>query len=111
MAAYAYTFATKFRKSIRIGENLSIIAGTIDVTNYNSTTKPEITEITKKFKSTLAVVFDGLSDAGFAANWDDTSVKCWAPTQQTASVGDRAGAEAATDTDCGQFEFIAIGFH
>lgn len=78
MAAYAATVTTNFRKSIRIGENLSLIAGTVDITNYN-TTLAAIANITKHFKSVLAVILSPVSDNGYSGAWvaASSSIKCF----------------------------------
>ena len=111
MAAYAATVAFDTRASVRIpGTRLSVLYGTINITNYN-TTPTEITAITSRFRGTPRVMLGGFTDSFHAVFWDNTlkSVKAAFPTQQTASAGNRAGVEATTDTDVGLVEFMAIG--
>ena len=86
MAAYATTTTIAHRRPIKIGEDLAVLAGTIDVTNYNSTLA-EITAISKKFKTVLAVVVGGVSSNGYLGTWvaADKAVKCFYPSKALAA--------------------------
>lgn len=110
MAAYAYTHTSKLRKGIKIGPNLTLRAGRVNITNYN-TTLAAITEIQKSFASLVAVVPTGVSSLGHLIEWvaASNSFKAWFPTQQTAGTGNRVGVEVTTDTNVGAFDYIAIG--
>lgn len=108
MAAYAYSVTSDMRKVAKLGDvvGYAMYAGQVNITNYNATTKPEITEISDKFKSVIAVTF-ACSDSGQVFRWDavNNTIECFAS-------GGTAGvplAEEATDTDCGEASFIAMG--
>ena len=111
MAAYAATVTIQGKKAWRTGPgSFGILRGTVNVTNYN-TTLAEITGISKKFRDTPTVILNSISSLGHCGEWvaASKSIKCWFPTQQTGGAGNRAGIEAATDTNIGVFSFIAIG--
>lgn len=109
MAAYAATVTLNTRVSHRLIPGLRIIAGTINVTNYNQAVA-EITDITKHFRKDPTVILGGVSSGGFVVNWDtsDKGVKAWNPTDETGTPGDRVAAEAANDATVGTVSFIAI---
>lgn len=110
MAAYAATVTLNTRVSHRLVPGLRIVAGEINITNYN-TTVAEITDITKHFRNTPTVILGGVSSGGYVVNWDtsDKGVKAWYPTDETGVNADRVAAEAATDDTVGTVSFIAIG--
>lgn len=118
MAAYAATITSLMTKAVKIDSvvGIGIFAGRCDLTNYN-TTAAEITAITGKFKSLIAVKADGLSDNGYLVFWHPTDKAFHAhyPTNAsdqtpTADIAAAAAAEVANDVDIGAFDFIAIGF-
>jgi len=86
-----------------IGTGFSILCGTLDITNYNSTTV-EITDITKHFRAKPTVIFD-ISDNGYWFGWNASTghVKVW----QNASSG--ACTECDDEEDAGKANFIAVG--
>lgn len=102
MAAYAYTHTSKLRKGIKCAPNLTLHAGSVNVTNYNST-NATITEITGKFKQIVAVVPTGPTTLGYFLTWTGTSFKAWRALTAAAST------EAPNDTNVGACDFIAIG--
>lgn len=110
MAAYASTVTATLNKTAKLGDitGLGIFTGKLNVTNYNSSTKPEITDITGKFRTVLSVLFS-VSDNGHVFEWvaSTGAVKVWHGDYSNASDGPLV--EAATDTDVGEAEFIAIG--
>ena len=101
MAAYASTttFVVDSARKIDMVLGIGILVGTLNITNYNATTQPELTDITGKFKSILSVTFSA-SDKGHGFECDLASgkVQVWAGT-----------TEAVTDVDAGQANFIVIG--
>lgn len=108
MAAYASTTTSLLRRAVPLGDvtGVAMYAGDFNLTNYNATTKPEITDITGKFKQVLSVTF-AVSDSGYVFRWDNAN-----GTVEAFSSGGTAGAalaEEATDTDVGSASFIAIG--
>ena len=111
MAAYAYNFALdQGRGPIRFhGSRRGLLSGDINIGNYNQTLA-EITAITRYFRRIERVILNAGSN-GFIARWDATakSIKIYAPTQETNVNANRAGAEAANDTNAGTFDFYAVG--
>ena len=116
MAAYASTVTAVMKRAVKIDQVLGIgmFVGECNITNYN-TTLAEITDISKKFKSVLAVVA-AVSDSGFLFEWIDAtkSFKAVTPTNvsdqtPTADIAAAGAAEAATDVDVGSAHFIAYG--
>ena len=103
MAAYASTVTLLDRKPTPIGNGLSMLRGTVDVTNYNST-RVAITDITKYFRDTDGphVMLGGASDNGYMVAWETSSVKAW--DHLDTGVG-----EVADDTDIGAVTFVATG--
>lgn len=82
MAAYAATVTLDHRRPYKIGNDLRLIRGTVDITNYN-TTLAEITDITKKFvNSDVNVILGGLTDNGYLVAWvvASKSIKAWYPS-------------------------------
>jgi len=75
MGAYAETTTFDLPRVEKISNNLGIISGECDLTNYN-TTGAEITDLTGKFKSILRVICDGMSKNGFIPRWNATD-KCF----------------------------------
>jgi len=133
MAEYSASTTDDLPRTERISENLGIMTGEVDIDNYN-TTLAEITSITSKFESVLAVVVDGLSTNGYVVKWDrsNKSFKCFNPTNidtSSGTVADALGwasggafvsansghteaataAEAATDDTIGKVNFVAFG--
>lgn len=110
MAAYAYTVTSLMRRVAKLGDvtGFAVYAGTVDVTNYNSTTQPTITEIKDKFKDIIAVVFD-VSDNGHIFEWDLANDTVIARYFDYDAVADGAAIEVATDVDAGAANFIAFG--
>ena len=103
MAAFAYTHTSKLRKGIKIGPNLTIKAGSINLTNYNSA-RVAIAEIVGAFKVLVAVIPAGSSSNGYFPSWDGTnSFKAWRALTAAAST------EAPNDTNIGTFDYVAIG--
>lgn len=105
MAAYASTTVSPLRKPLKIATGIEIYYGTVDVTNYNSTST-EITAITGQFRTDPVVVISGISDNGFGCRWDATDKSIHAHNFPT-SIG--AATEVANDTDVGVVHFIAVG--
>ncbi len=110
MAAYAYTVTKVQRRVARLNEvvGIAVLTGKINVTNYNSTTKPEVTEISKQFKDVMACVL-GVSDSGYLFEYIDSTGAVKAYHFDYDAVADGAAIEAATDTDVGEAQFIAVG--
>ena len=110
MAAYASTatFTQLYADKFGGVNGLAVLTGKLNVTNYNSTTKPEITAITGKFKTVFSVLF-GVSDNGHIFEFDPATgaVKVWHGDYTNASDGPLV--EAVTDTDVGEAQFVAIG--
>lgn len=109
MAAYAATVVIKSRYHEKIGiGKIGMIRGTIDVTNYNQTTAP-ITAITKHFRDEPTVIISSISTLGYGGTWLDSttdSVKCW---NYNYDASDGPAQQAASDTNCGVFDFVAFG--
>lgn len=87
MSAYAATIVTPMYRPLKIGNDLILFRGTVDVTNYN-TTVAEITGITGKFfDGEPTVVLGGISDNGYLVSWDptDKGIKAWYPTKTLAT--------------------------
>ena len=117
MAAYASAVTSAMRKAEKIGNNLGIFVGKLDVTNYNQTTVEE-TDITKHFlpsgvsgyaKGILACLFIS-SENGYVLGFDKNTGKIKAYYGDYDAVADGALIEVASDTDLGTFDFVAIGF-
>lgn len=109
MAAYAATVTLDLPKTKRIpGSGLGFMTGTVDVTNYNSTLAA-ITDITNRFKGSVTVLLNSISDNGYWGHWVDasSSVKCFIGDYSNASDG--PALEAPDDTDIGAFHFVAFG--
>jgi len=107
MAAYAYSVDVDQDRANRLHDsNFAILSGSVNLTNYNATTKPEITEIAGKFRRVTRVVFS-ISDGGYAFEWDDDNNTIVA--YSSGGTSGAALAEEATDTDVGKANFIAIG--
>lgn len=106
MAAYAATVTSLMNKAVKIDSvvGIGIFAGKCDITNYN-TTLAEITAISKKFKSIIAVV-GGTTQGGEWVEWLDAnnSFKAYISNAVTGIT-----EEVAVDVDVGEFDFIAIG--
>jgi hypothetical protein len=56
----------------RISQDLAVITGVADLTSYNAT-HAEVTPITGKFKTTLAVLAGSLTDNGHVVYWNRTT--------------------------------------
>lgn len=106
MAAYASTttYVMKYPEKIGAGQGLAVIAGRCNITNYNQTLA-EITAITGKFKSILAVIA-GATDTGYLLEWVPASkaFKAWT-FEDTGNVP----VQVASDIDIGEAYFVAIG--
>ena len=103
MAVYAATVSSKMRHATKLlqGGRMAIFAGTVTISNYNQTLV-EITAITKKFKSVVAVI-SGASSAGNPMTWVNASGAFKAYVSST-------GAEVANDVaTVGTVNFVAIG--
>ncbi len=81
MANYAAAVTTPMVQVERVSRSLGVIAGKVNVSNYN-TTLLEITGITRYFrnsavagftKGTIAVVSEGFSSNGYLVRWDNTT--------------------------------------
>lgn len=105
MAAYAYTATLDTPVAKRIeNHGFRFLTGKLNITNYNATTKVDVTEITGAFKDLQTVIF-GTSDVGFGFQIDISNgeVTAWKATAAGGTV------EAATDDDAGEAHFIAFG--
>lgn len=111
MAAYAYTATLIQDRAARLHENvgLALLSGKINVTNYNATTKPVVTEISGRFGTVTAVTFSGCSDSGHVFRWDDANNKIECFYADYDAVADGALIECPDDVDAGECSFIAIG--
>lgn len=109
MAAYAATVTSLLDRGRKIDQvtGIGMFAGECNVSNYN-TTLAEITGITGKFKTVIAVVA-GTSDEGYIFEWVDASGAFKAYTFDYDAIADGPAIEAAIDTDVGSAHFIAIG--
>jgi hypothetical protein len=111
MAAYAATVVSPLRKPLKLfakDPGVEIYYGTVDITNYN-TTSAEITAITGKFRSAPVVIVSGVSDNGYGCRWDATDKSIHAYTYDYDAGADGAAIEASNDTDIGVVHFIAVG--
>lgn len=85
MAAYAATVSSLMQRAVKVDQvvGVGVYAGNCNLSNYNSTLA-EITAITKKFQSVVAVVAEGVSDTGYLIKWDATSkaFKAYYPAPQ-----------------------------
>ena len=116
MAAYASTVTSTMKRAVKIDQVLGIglFVGEVNITNYNPTLA-EITGISKKFKSVLAVVC-ACSDLGYLFEWVDASksLKVFAPSQIKVRTGSTAVADATTgalleDSAAAEGTFRAMG--
>jgi len=106
MAAYASAVTLHTPKAERISRNLGMIAGNIDITNYNSTTTEE-TDITRYFKNSSQVGLEkGIlslsvtsSEKGYVLGFDKTTGKFIAYSPGALAIGDIALATGDTYTD------------
>lgn len=106
MAAYASTVTLHTNGAERISRNLGIVAGQINITNYNSTTTEE-TDITRNFvasgqsgltKGILSLQITG-SENGYVANFDKTTGKFKLYTVGGNAIGTAALSTSDTYTD------------
>ncbi len=104
MAAYAATVTSSLLKTLKIDDTLGIgvYVGKCDITNYNQT-NAEITGITGKFKTVLAVIA-GATDLGYLLEWKTNTFKAW-----TFEDTNNVPVQVASDIDVGEGTFIAIG--
>lgn len=110
MADYACSITFDTPRPQRISRDLVLITGEANLTNYNtSQSSAEITDITGKFKSTMAVVADGFSEDGYGIYWDRGTKTFKAFYPNTGDSGDEAGSEVSNDVNVGKFNFVAIG--
>ncbi len=109
MAAYAAAVTSVMKRAVKLDaiEGIYMYAGQCDVTNYN-TSLVEITGITGKFGSIIAVIAQGSSDTGWVPQWVTASgaFKMW---EGNYDGSDGPLQQASNDDDTGAFEFIAIG--
>lgn len=104
--AWTETTTVDMPRPERISQNLGIITGSTDLTEYH-TTGVEITDITKYFKKVLSVVCDGMSDNLYITSWDETDSCFHAFSGAAAAAG--AFQEEASGTDIGVIKWVAIG--
>ena len=104
MAAYAYTatMSLKSPKALLGFPGLKAIMGSVDITNYNSTTPVEVTEISQAFKGPYVVIPVATEFPARNASWDYTAKSFILTVGST-------GSELATDQDGGVVHFIALG--
>ena len=106
MAAYAASVSSLMKRAVKIDAvmGIGIYAGRVNLTNYNSTLA-EITGITGKFKSMIAVV-PGVAEGGDWLEWVHASgaFKAYVSNATTGVT-----EEVAADVDVGEFDFVAIG--
>ena len=81
MAAYAATVASKMVRPKKIGEDMYIYAGTVDITNYHQTLAA-ITGISGKFRSLITVLLGSVSTSGYLGYWvvASNAIKCYYPS-------------------------------
>ena len=110
MAAYASAITSTLLKPARLGDvtGLGMWAGVMDLTNYNSTTKPAITGISGKFIKPVSVIFS-VSDLGFMFRYDLATNTVFAYYADYDAGADGGLIEAVTDLDCGAAHFQAFG--
>jgi len=97
------------KRAVKIDQvtGIGMFAGQVDVSNYN-TTLAEITGITGKFKSIIAVTTQGASDTGWVPQWV-TASKAFKMWEGNYDAADGPLQEASDDDDTGAFEFVAYG--
>lgn len=90
----------------RMSENLGIITGETDLSEYH-TTNEEITGITKMFKEVLCVICEGATKNAYVARWnrDDKSFACYSAE----ATDNLPFNEVASGIDVGEINWIAIG--
>lgn len=110
MAAYASTLTSTLKRAARFGDvtGLAMFGGILDITNYNVTTKPEITGISGKFRNVLSVVFS-VSDNGYIFRYDIATGTVFAYYGDNNNAADGPLIETVVDTDCGAAHFQAFG--
>lgn len=106
MALYAATVTSKMLHAVRVGK-FGILAGEVDITNYN-TTRIAITGISGKFKSIIGCVA-GPSDLGFMFEWIDVDNAFKAYLGDYNNAADGPLIEVGVDIDVGSAHFIAFG--
>ena len=110
MAAFAHTVTSLLIKPARFGDvtGLGLYGGVLDITNYNVSTKPAITEISGKFRNVVSVVF-GASDTGFVFRYDLATNTVFAYYGDYSNASDGVLIESVVDLDCGAAHFQAFG--
>lgn len=115
MADYASTVTLAMPRPQRLwGSGWGMLVGTIDITNYNSTTTEE-TGITKFFKAFTVggtslkcfLVCQSTTDNGYTLDFTPSTGTFKA--YREAGTGSAARSEAANDTDVGAAEFLCVG--
>ena len=90
MAAYAGTLTSLTRVVKKLGGSpgVGLVAGTFNLTNYNSTLA-EVTGITSEFRSAPNVVCSGVSSNGYLVKWDASgkAFKAFYPTKAITPAG------------------------
>ena len=106
MASYAATVTSTMKRAVKIDQvvGIGIFTGRVDLTNYN-TTLAAITDISKKFRSVIAVV-GGITEGGNWVEWVAAS-NAFKAYVSNATTG--ITEEVATDVDVGAFDFVAFG--
>ena len=107
MAAYDSTVTVDQISAEKSSRSNGLLSGSVDITNYNSTTTEE-TDITKMFRANPRVVF-GTTDNGFVLQWIKATGKIKAFYADYDAVADGALIEVADDVDVGAADFIAMG--
>lgn len=103
--AYEETTTIDYKTAERMSQNLAIVMGKTDITNYNQT-GVEITDITKYFKTLKRVFSDGASDNNYVIRWNTTD-KCFHAFK--CPNADSALSEVANGVDVGEVNWMAIG--
>ena len=106
--AYTATVTTDQRHPERIGRQLSILTGRVDVTEYNSTLVA-ITDISGHFRRLDAVLVDGPTDNGYQLAWVSASNAFKAWMSDLSSSVDGPLVELTDAVDAGAVDFVAIG--
>ena len=106
MAAPPVTLDTPH--AARVGNTqFGVAAGDVTVSSYD-TAHPAVSAITGLFKSggSVTVCPNGATNSGYIARWDDStsSFILYTPAASGAAI-----IEAASGTNCGSFDWIAIG--
>lgn len=111
MAAYAASVSSLLRRAVKIDATVGVYmyAGTVNITNYN-TTLAAITGISGKFRSIVSVVA-GATDEGYLLEWIAASNAFKAYRFDYNNAADGPAIELPTDTDAGAASFVAYGLN